>query len=96
VCVLVLGLLGFGVFSVGVVVEQTSMVLGIMVSRSLLLLVGGAASTDERLVEPKQLEWLQSGAASWRGGGDGILSECGGGNCCCVVVLQKKVIQPPI
>jgi hypothetical protein len=38
-------------------VEQMLMVLGIMVSRFLLLLVDGAG-IDERLVEPKQLEWL--------------------------------------
>jgi hypothetical protein len=37
---------------------------GIMVSQPMLLLVGGDAGADERFVEPKLLEWFQSGAAS--------------------------------
>jgi hypothetical protein len=38
--------------------------LGIMVSQSMSLFVGGVANTDESLVESKLLEWLQSGVAS--------------------------------
>jgi hypothetical protein len=59
-----------------------SMVLGIMVSRSLLLLVGGVAGANERLGVSKQLERLRSSATSWRGGEDGLLVECDGGNYC--------------
>jgi hypothetical protein len=46
------------------------------------LLVGGDAGTDERFVEPKLLEWLRSGIASWRGGRDVLLLECGSLDCC--------------
>jgi hypothetical protein len=58
------------------------MVLGIMVSRSLLLLIGGVTGADERLVESKLLEWLRSGTMSWCGGRDGLLLECDSGNYC--------------
>jgi hypothetical protein len=50
--------------------------LEIMVSQSMPLLVGGVADANERLVESKLLEWLRSGAVSWRGGRDGLLLEC--------------------
>jgi hypothetical protein len=33
-------------------------------------------------VESKLLEWLRSGAASWCGGRDGLLLECGDLDCC--------------
>jgi hypothetical protein len=67
-------------------VERMLMVLvGIMVSQPMLLLVGGDAGADERFVEPKLLEWFQSGAASWRGGTVGLLLECGGLDCCVFV-----------
>jgi hypothetical protein len=56
--------------------------LGIMVSQSMPLLVGGVADVGERLVESKVLECPQSGAASWRGNRDGLLLECGGLDCC--------------
>jgi hypothetical protein len=55
--------------------------LGIMVSQSMSLLVGGVADASERLVESKLLEWLQSGVVSWRGGRDGLLLECGDLDC---------------
>jgi hypothetical protein len=72
--------------SVNVMVEQMLMVLlGIMVSQSMLLLVGGVADVGERLVESKKLEWLRSGAASWRGARDGLLLERGGFDYCVVV-----------
>jgi hypothetical protein len=48
-------------------VGKMLMVLIIMISESLILLVGGVADADERLVESKQLEWLRSGAASGMG-----------------------------
>jgi hypothetical protein len=54
----------------------------IMVSQPMLLFVGGDASAGERFVEPKLLEWLRSGVALWRGGGDRLLLECGGLDCC--------------
>jgi hypothetical protein len=38
--------------------------LGIMVSKSMPLLVGGVANAVEKLVKSKLLEWLRSGAAS--------------------------------
>jgi hypothetical protein len=45
--------------SVGVMVGQMLMVfLGIMVSQSMPLLVGGVADASEGLVEFKLLEWL--------------------------------------
>jgi hypothetical protein len=50
--------------------------LGIMVSQSMPLLVGGVANANERLVESKLLEWLQSSVVSWHGGRDGLLLEC--------------------
>ena len=53
----------------------------IMVSQPMLLLVGGVADADERLVESKQLEQFRSGAASWRGGGNWLLLECSGVDC---------------
>jgi hypothetical protein len=55
---------------------------GIMVSQPMLLLVAGNTAVDERFVEPKLLEWLQSGAASWHGGREGLLLECGRLDCC--------------
>jgi hypothetical protein len=55
---------------------------GIMVSQPMLMLVGGNAGVDERFVEPKLLEWLQCGAASWRCGREGWLLECGRLDCC--------------
>jgi hypothetical protein len=33
-------------------------------------------------VESKLLEWLRSGAVSWRGDRDMLLLECGGLHCC--------------
>jgi hypothetical protein len=51
---------------------------GIMVSQPMLLFVGGDAGAGERFVEPKLLEWLRSGVAPWRGGGDRLLVECSG------------------
>jgi hypothetical protein len=50
--------------------------LGIIISQSIPLLVGGVAGANERLVESKLFEWLQSGAMSWHGGRDGLLLEC--------------------
>jgi hypothetical protein len=45
-------------------VERMLMVLvGIMVSQLILLFVEGDAGAGERFVEPKLLEWLQSGVA---------------------------------
>jgi hypothetical protein len=49
------------------------------------LLVGGVVDARERLVESKLLEWLQSGAMSWRDGRDGLLLECGDLDCCVFV-----------
>jgi hypothetical protein len=67
-------------------VEQMLMVLvGIMVSQPMLLLVGGDAGARERFVELKLLEWFQYGSASWRGGRDGLLLECGGLDGCVFV-----------
>jgi hypothetical protein len=64
-------------------VERMLMVLvGIIVSQPMLLFVGGDTGADERFVEPKLLEWLRSGVALWRGGGDRLLLECGGLDCC--------------
>jgi hypothetical protein len=69
--------------SVGVMVGQMLRVLlGIMVSQSMPLLVGGVADPGQRLVESKLLEWLRSGAASWCAGRDGVLLECGDLDCC--------------
>jgi hypothetical protein len=51
--------------------------LGIMVSQSMSLLVGGVADASERLVESKLLEWLRSDDVSSRGGRDGLLLEYG-------------------
>jgi hypothetical protein len=62
--------------------QMLIVLLGIMVSQSMSLLVGGFANADERLVESKLLEWLQSGAASWHAGRDGLLLECGDLGCC--------------
>jgi hypothetical protein len=56
--------------------QMLMVLLGIMVSQSMPLLAGGVADAGERLVESKVLKWLWSGAASWRGGGDGLLLEC--------------------
>jgi hypothetical protein len=79
-CVLLLVFLGFLASSIGVVAEQMLMLLGVMVSRSLPLLVGGVAGANERLVESKQLErWC---VTSWHGGGHRLLMECDDGNCC--------------
>ena len=64
-------------------VKRMLMVLvGIIVFQPMLLLVGGVADADERLVESKLLDQLRSGAVSWRGDGDGLLSECSGVDCC--------------
>jgi hypothetical protein len=54
----------------------------IMVSQPMLLLVGGDAGVGERFVEPKLLERLRFGIASWRGGRDVLLLECGERDCC--------------
>jgi hypothetical protein len=82
VCVLVLGYLGFRDSSVNVMVGWILMVLvGITVSQPMLLLVGCDAGANKRFVEPKLLEWLQSGVASWRGDSDEMLLECGGLDC---------------
>jgi hypothetical protein len=62
--------------------QMLMVLLGIMVSQSILLLVGGVADTGERLVESKLLEWLRSGAASWVGDRDMLLLECGGLHYC--------------
>jgi hypothetical protein len=64
-------------------VGQILMVLlGITVSQSMPLLVRGVADTNERLMESKLLEWLESGVALWRGNRDGLLLEYGGLDCC--------------
>jgi hypothetical protein len=55
--------------------------LGIMVSQSMPLLVGGVADVGKRLVESKLLKWLQCGAVSWCGDKDKLLLECGGLDC---------------
>jgi hypothetical protein len=52
---------------------------GIMVSQPMLLFISGDAGADERFVQPKLLEWLLSGIASWRDDSDVLLLECGGG-----------------
>jgi hypothetical protein len=57
----------------------------IMVSQPMPLLVRGDAGVDERFVEPNLLEWLRSGAASWRYGRAGRLLECGRLDCCMFV-----------
>jgi hypothetical protein len=54
---------------------------GIMVSQTMLLFVGGDASAGERFVEPKLLEWLPSGVAPWPDNGDRLFLECGGLDC---------------
>jgi hypothetical protein len=61
------------------------MFLGIMVSQSMPLLVGGVVNAEKTLVESKLLEWLQSGAASRRGNMDRLLLECSGLDCCLFV-----------
>jgi hypothetical protein len=43
--------------------QMLMVLLGIMVSQSMFLLIGGVADADERLVESMLLEWLRSGAA---------------------------------
>jgi hypothetical protein len=53
----------------------------IMVSQSMSLVNRRVVDADERLVESKLLEWLRFGVASWRGGKDWPLLECGGLNC---------------
>jgi hypothetical protein len=55
--------------------------LGIMVSQSISLLAGCVADAGERLVESKLSVGLRFGAASWRGGKDGLLLECDGLDC---------------
>jgi hypothetical protein len=56
---------GFRGSSVGVMVGQMLMVfLGIMISQSMPLLVGGVADASEGLVEFKLLEWLRSDVVS--------------------------------
>jgi hypothetical protein len=55
--------------------------LGIMVSQSMPLLVGGVADASEGLVEFKLLEWLRSDVMPWHGGKDGLLLECGDLDC---------------
>jgi hypothetical protein len=62
--------------------QMLMVLLGIMVSQSMSLLIGGVADADERLVESKLLEWLQSGAASWCDSRGGLLLECGDIDCC--------------
>jgi hypothetical protein len=57
----------------------------IVVSQHMLLLAEGDAGAGERFVEPKLLERLRSGIASWRGGRDVLLLECGGLDCCIFV-----------
>jgi hypothetical protein len=67
-------------------VGQILMVLlGIMVSQSMPLLAEGVADADERLIESKLLEWLQSTAVSQRGDKGRLLLECGGLDCCLFV-----------
>jgi hypothetical protein len=56
--------------------------LGIMVSQSMFLLVGGVADVDERLMESKLLEWFRSGNMSWCSDRDRLLLVCGGFDCC--------------
>jgi hypothetical protein len=58
--------------------QMLMVLLGIIVSQSMYLLVGGVVDTGERLVESKLLKWLRSGVASWRGNRDGLLLEGGG------------------
>jgi hypothetical protein len=50
----------------------------ITVSQPIFLVVGGDADADERFVELKLLECLRFGIASWCGGKDRLLLECGG------------------
>jgi hypothetical protein len=54
----------------------------IMLSQSMPLLVGGVTDAGERLVESKIFERLRSSIASWRGGRDELLLECGDLDCC--------------
>jgi hypothetical protein len=64
-------------------VERMLMMLfGIMVSQPMFLLVEDDAGAGERFVEPKLLKWLRSDAASWCGGKDRLLLECGRLGCC--------------
>jgi hypothetical protein len=56
--------------------------LGIMVSQSMFLLVGGVADVDERLVESKLLEWFRSSVVPWCSDRDRLLLVCGGFDCC--------------
>jgi hypothetical protein len=61
------------------------MLLGIMVSHSMSLLVGGVANTSERLVEAKLLEWFQFGAVSCCNDKDRLLLVCDSFDCCLFV-----------
>jgi hypothetical protein len=62
--------------------QMLMVLLGIMVSQSMSLLVGGVADADERLVESKLLEWFRSGAVPWCSDRDRLLLVCGGFDCC--------------
>jgi hypothetical protein len=64
--------------------QMLMVLLELMVSQSMPLLLKGVADASERLVESK-MEWLQSGAASWRVDIDVLLLECGGLDCCVFV-----------
>jgi hypothetical protein len=67
-------------------VERILMVLfRIIVSQPMLMFVEGDTGTSERFMEPKLLEWLQSGVALWRGSGDRLLLEYDGLDCCVFV-----------
>jgi hypothetical protein len=65
--------------------QMLIVLLGIMVSQSMSLLVGGVANAGERLVESKLLEWLQSDAVSWHADRDELLLECRDLGCCMFV-----------
>jgi hypothetical protein len=57
---------------------------GVSISSNIqsLVFARGVADAGEGLVDSKLLEWLRFGAASWRGGRDGLLLECGDLDCC--------------
>jgi hypothetical protein len=62
--------------------QMLMVLLGIMVSQSMSLLVGGVADAGERLVESKLLEWFQSGVVPWCSDRDRLLLVCSGFDCC--------------
>jgi hypothetical protein len=73
--------------------QMMMVLLGIMVFQSMLLLVGGVADADKRLVESKLLKWLRSGATSWCGGRDGLFWSAA---ILTVVCLRKPMEDPAV